>query len=199
MAEDTDRRTQILEAAFEEFAAHGFSGATIKGIARTANLQAQALIYWYFPTKEALFQAVVETYVPVLGLTGDPGLLDLPPEQLLPLVAHTFLAGAETPQVQRLIRLLVPELLRRPEIADLVGTQVLGRLLRFLTAYLERQIALGRVRPHDARSSARAFVGMLAPQAAGAIAFPVLRAEGPTDEEHIITALDIFLRGLRPE
>lgn len=199
MSEERDRRTQILEAAFDEFAAHGFSGATIKGIARAAKLQSQALIYWYFPTKEALFQAVVEAHVPVLRLVGDPAMLDLPPEELLPLVARAFLAGAENPRVQRLIRLLVPELLRRRELADLVGAQVIRRVLRFLSTYLERQVSLGRLRPHDTRSSARAFMGMLIPQAAGAVALPALREDGLSDEEHITTAIDIFLHGLRPE
>jgi TetR/AcrR family transcriptional regulator len=198
VADESDRRSQILEAAFEQFAAHGFSGATIKGIARAAKLQSQALIYWYFPTKEALFQAVVETHVPVLRLTGDPALLDLPPEELLPLVARAFLAGAANPGVQRLIRLLIPELLRRRELADLVGAQVIRRVLRFLSGYLDRQIALGRLRPHDTRASARAFMGMLLPQAAGAVALPMLREDGLSDEEHIATAIDIFLRGLRP-
>ena len=50
-----DRRGQILDAAFEEFAAKGFKGATIKSIAQAAELQSPALIYWYFPNKEALF------------------------------------------------------------------------------------------------------------------------------------------------
>src|SRR5579864_1351856 len=105
MADESGRRAQILEAALEEFAAHGFSGTTIKGIARAAKLQSQALIYWYFPTKEALFQAVVETHVPVLRLVLDPNhLREQPPEIVLPRIAHAFLAGAETTQVQRLIR-----------------------------------------------------------------------------------------------
>src|SRR5579871_5185787 len=101
MAEDTDRRTQILQAALEQFADHGFSGATIKGIAAAAKLQSPALIYWYFPTKEALFQAVVETYVPVLRLIQEPALPDRPPAEVLPLLARAFLAGAERPQTQR--------------------------------------------------------------------------------------------------
>ncbi|MCA1716807.1 MAG: TetR/AcrR family transcriptional regulator, partial [Actinobacteria bacterium] len=36
MAEELDRRAQILDAAFEEFSEKGFKGATIKGIARAA-------------------------------------------------------------------------------------------------------------------------------------------------------------------
>ena len=54
--QEPERREQILKAAFEEFAAKGFKGATIKSIAEAAGLQSPALIYWYFPDKEALFR-----------------------------------------------------------------------------------------------------------------------------------------------
>ena len=56
MAGELDRRTQILEAAFEEFSEKGFKGATIKSIAEAARLQSPALLYWYFSDKEALFR-----------------------------------------------------------------------------------------------------------------------------------------------
>jgi hypothetical protein len=55
------------------------------------------------------------------------------------------------------------------------------------------------LRPHDTRSGARAFVGMLIPQAAGKILFPALREDGLTDEDHLETAVGIFLEGLRPK
>jgi hypothetical protein len=74
-----------------------------------------------------------------------------------------------------------------------------GRVLDFLKLYLEHQIEAGRLRPHDVRSSARAFIGMLMPQLAGRLFFPALVEDGLTDDEHLETAVDIFLRGLRPE
>ena len=60
MIEEPGRRAAILAAAFAEFAAKGFRGATIKSIAQAAGVQSPALLYWYFPSKEALFQAVLE-------------------------------------------------------------------------------------------------------------------------------------------
>jgi hypothetical protein len=64
---------------------------------------------------------------------------------------------------------------------------------------MARQIELGRLRPHDVRSSARAFMGMLLPQAGGKLFLPVLREDGLSDEEHIENAIKIFMEGLRPE
>jgi AcrR family transcriptional regulator len=199
LAEDVDRRAQILEAAFEEFSAKGFKGATIKSIARAAGLQSPALIYWYFPDKEALFREVLGTQVPVLRAVRDPaGLLDLPPEKVLPMIASRYLSTFDNPAAQRMVRLMVGEAMRRPEIAEIFGNAVIKRVLGFLKSYMARQIELGRLRPHDVRSSARAFMGMLLPQAGGKLFLPVLREDGLSDEEHIENAIKIFMEGLRP-
>jgi TetR/AcrR family transcriptional regulator len=199
LAEEGDRRAQILNAALEEFSTKGFKGATIKSIARAAQLQSPALIYWYFPDKEALFREVLEARIPVLRTVRDPaGLLDLPPEKVLPIIARGYLSTFDNPAAQRMARLMVGEAMRRPEIAEVFGNTVIKRVLGFLKGYMERQIELGRLRPHDARSSARAFMGMLIPQAGGKLIFPVIREDGPTDEEHLETTASIFLEGLKP-
>ncbi len=198
MAEDTDRRGQILGAAFDQFAEHGFRGATIKGIAKAAGLQSAALIYWYFPTKEALFQSVIERNLPFLQLMTDPApLLDRPPQEALPIIARTYLASFERPLARRLARLILPEMLHRPELAEAIAGRFVGRVLGFLSTYLSHQVSLNRLRPHDVRSSARVFIGMLAPQALLTVALPsIAKTDGLTNEEHISTAVRIFLDGL---
>ena len=194
-----DRQRQILDAAFAEFADQGFRGATIKRIAQRARLQSQALIYWYFPTKEALFQAVLAQRLPILQLALDPArLLDRPPEEVLPLVAHAYLATADRAGAPRLLRLILPEVIRRPDTADALGGRFIAKILDFFKLYLARQIELGRLRPHDVRASARAFVGMLLPQLGGKLLFSALQADGLTDDEHIETIVSIFLQGLSP-
>jgi AcrR family transcriptional regulator len=199
LAEELDRRAQILEAAFEEFSAKGFKGATIKSIARAAGLQSPALIYWYFPDKEALFREVLGTRIPVLRAVRDPArLLDQPPEEVLPMIARRYLSTFDNPTAQRMVRLMMGEAMRRPEIAEIVGNAVIKRVLGFLKSYMARQIELGRLRPHDVRSSARAFMGMLLPQAGGKVFLPTLREDGLTDEEHVENAIKIFLEGLGP-
>jgi TetR/AcrR family transcriptional regulator, regulator of autoinduction and epiphytic fitness len=200
LTEEVDRREQILGAAFEEFSEKGFKGATIKSIARSAGLQSPALIYWYFPDKEALFREVLGSRIPVLRTVRDSaGLLDLPPEEVLPTIARGYLSTFDNPAAQRMVRLIMGEAMRRPEIAELFGSAVIKRVLGFLKSYMARQVELGRLRPHDVRSSARAFIGMLLPQAGGKLFFPAIREDGLTDEEHIETAVGVFLEGLRPE
>ncbi|QIN81702.1 TetR family transcriptional regulator [Rubrobacter tropicus] len=200
LAEEVDRRGQILDAAFEEFSTKGFKGATIKSIAGAAGLQSPALIYWYFPDKEALFDAVLHTHAPLRTTVDDPAsMMDRPPEEVLPEIARAYFATVNNPVSQRMMKLLVGEAMRRPGLADMLGRATAAKVLGFLKQYLSRQVELGRLRPHDVRSGARAFVGMLIPQAAGKIVFPALREDDLTDEEHLKTAIGIFLEGLRPK
>ena len=65
-ARDSDRTQQIiLRAAMDEFAAHGFDGARIDGIAERAGVN-KKLLYYYFEGKDQLFLAVLEqTYADI--------------------------------------------------------------------------------------------------------------------------------------
>ncbi|MFN8540120.1 MAG: TetR/AcrR family transcriptional regulator C-terminal domain-containing protein [Thermomicrobiales bacterium] len=156
------------------------------------------MLYWYFPSKEALFQAVLGEFTPLFRLIVDPASLrDRPPEEVLLRLARAYLATAEQPGASRLLRLIVPEALRRQEIADLIVKQGLNRILTFLKDYLAHQVELGGLRlPHDTRSSARAFIGMILPQVATKLVLPALAEDGLTDDEHVVTIIGIFLRGL---
>ena len=195
--QEPERRGLILKAAFEEFAAKGFKGATIKSIAEAAGLQSPALIYWYFPDKEALFREVLRSQVPVLRAVADPApIMDLPPEEVLPRLGRAYFAFEQFDV--RMLQLMVGEAVRRPEVAEMFIRNGPGKVLEFLKLYLEHQIELGRLKPHDARSSARAFIGMLMPQLAGQLFFPALLEDGLRDEEHLKTAVNIFLEGLKP-
>ena len=197
MAEEPGRREAILAAAFAEFAAKGFRGATIKGIAQVAGIQSPALLYWYFSSKEALFQAVLEAHAPILGAVADAAaLLDERPEIVMPRLGRAYLAMVGGEDERRFFRLLLLEAIQHPAVAQRFLERGPLRVLDFLTRYLSRQIALGRLRPHDVRASARAFFGMLIPQVLLTVAFPEAIIDGLTNEEHLQTTVDLFLRGL---
>ncbi|MEX2486692.1 MAG: TetR family transcriptional regulator [Nitriliruptoraceae bacterium] len=71
-----DTQSEILAAAREQFAAKGYSGSTIRGIAAAAGVD-PALIHHYFGTKRALFVTAVQLpfhpdEVLAAGVEGDP-------------------------------------------------------------------------------------------------------------------------------
>jgi TetR/AcrR family transcriptional regulator len=54
-----DRRRQLLDAAMELFSRKGYGGATTKEIAAAAGVT-EAIIFRHFPSKQALYTAVLE-------------------------------------------------------------------------------------------------------------------------------------------
>jgi len=57
-----DRRRQLIEAALDMFARKGFEGATTKEIAAVAGVT-EAVIFRHFPSKHALYMAVLDSKV----------------------------------------------------------------------------------------------------------------------------------------
>ena len=49
----------ILDAAEEVFASHGYEGASMRAIAKKANVN-QALLHYHFQTKDNLYETVVK-------------------------------------------------------------------------------------------------------------------------------------------
>ncbi len=86
-------RTQaaILEAATQEFAAHGLGGARVDRIAARAKTN-KRMLYYYFGGKEALFLAVLErVYEHIRSEEQQLRLTDLRPDEgLRELIAFTW-------------------------------------------------------------------------------------------------------------
>src|SRR6516162_1373048 len=62
-----ERRTAILSAALEEFAARGFAATRLDDVARRAGV-AKGTIYLHFRDKESLFQELVRAMLsPLVG------------------------------------------------------------------------------------------------------------------------------------
>ncbi|NKQ56574.1 TetR/AcrR family transcriptional regulator [Amycolatopsis sp. K13G38] len=85
----TETREQIIAAARRAFAEQGYDGATVRGIAAEAGVNA-ALLHHFFGTKQQLF--VVAMNFPIDPAEQLPLLLSGPPEQIGERVARLFLA-----------------------------------------------------------------------------------------------------------
>jgi AcrR family transcriptional regulator len=99
MARDRDSaatRARLLEAATDEFAAHGIAGARVDRIATAAQANKQ-LIYAYFASKEGLFDAVLAQHFAALT-EGVPFDVD----DLAGYVGRLFDYVLEHPEVLRL-------------------------------------------------------------------------------------------------
>ncbi len=191
------RRAQIVDAALHVMAEHGFRGASIKRIAQHAGLKSPALIYWYFKDKQALFEAMLDELAPFLGVVANAEhLLDERPEIVLPQLTNGFLKTVQQPIIGRFVRVLLSEAARHPSVAAFFAQRGPLVVLNFLERYLARQIEMGRLRAHDPRAGARAFMGMLVVYVLGREVFPAIGAGFPSGESYATEVTNIFLRGL---
>ena len=195
-----ERREEIVKAAARVFARYGYHKASIKAIARAADIRSPALIYHYFDDKRALFHAVIGRLAPLQGTPfTDEALaadwLDLPPGTLLPQMLTRLLSLADDEDTSRLIRLYLSEAARDPEIAEVVGS-FQRSALSFLRRYLRRQVTLGRLKPHDENSTARILMGTVLPYLLGATIFPAIAAEFPERDAYAAAVVDTILHGL---
>ncbi len=155
-----DRREQILEAALRVFARKGFDKATNKDIAHEAGITA-GLIYHYFKSKEDLLKAALEGNAPNLQPRALPSeMRELPPDQMLRLVAAQLLKGAESEHFLQLLRVYLPEMIHNPAIAPL-GLPMIHEAVAHLADYLDSKMDLGELRRTDARLAAAIFMGSI--------------------------------------
>jgi AcrR family transcriptional regulator len=120
-----DTRERLVEAALQEFATHGFEGATTREIAQRAGVALAALPY-HFTTKEALWRAAADRIFALLSDTFRARFIGLEGVDLttrLRLILRDFVRfAAAHPELHRF---MIQEGMRRSERLEwLVETHV---------------------------------------------------------------------------
>ena len=150
-AEEREARLQtILDAALDVFSQKGFAETRLEDVAACAGI-GKGTIYLYVSSKQALFEALVRSGIaaPIEALEARIIALDPPVEDTL-RVLFTFLR-TEVLATRRIeiVRLLIAEAGRFPEIARLYHGEVVTRGLRILRMIAERAVARGEFRSDE--------------------------------------------------
>ena len=155
-----DRREQIIDAALRVFAQKGYGKATNKDIAREAGIT-PGLIYYYFESKEALLNALIETRTPLQLLRSmPPEAFNLPPETFLRMLLRQVFAIVESESMVKLIRVMVPEFIHSTSITT-IPFHAFERIFAFLGGYFEAKVASGELRPLDVSLTVQTIVGCM--------------------------------------
>ena len=150
MPRSTSRRTsdRILDAALAQFGRRGYEATSLDALAAELGLTKQAILYW-FPSKEALLDAVVVRSADDLRVTLEGALAGTPPGlgRVETVMATVFRFAVRRPALLGLVReanRLGPEVAARMEAG--VSTLV-QRAIDFLADEMEA----GTIRPADPR------------------------------------------------
>jgi AcrR family transcriptional regulator len=192
------RPSEIIAAALECFAAHGYAGTRIEEIARRAGVTV-GTVYRYFDGKAALFEAVITQGI-APTLTRGEVLARRRGEQsdrlLRRLVLGWWRLAHRRPRAG-IVRMVVAEAANFPALTRVYVREVVARAEDILARALDLGISRGEFRPHDVPATARALSHL--------VLFGVLydHALLPFDERSVDATrsleatLDIVLDGIR--
>ena len=139
------RRKAILEAALEEFAVRGFAATRLDDVARRAEV-AKGTIYLYFRDKESLFQELVRAMLsPLIGAIESAAMRELPIRALVELILDTFVNEIYGTRRKDVIRLIITEGPRFPELAEFYYREVIARVLPVVRDRLRLAVERGEL------------------------------------------------------
>lgn len=141
------RPQEITAAAFAVFAEKGYAGARVEEVARRAGIS-KGLMYRYFATKEDLFKAVIRSVVVrrVDALLEQVEHTELSAEDLLRGPVFEFMRRVPDSPVAVVIRLLIAEGHRYPDLVEFYWDNVVARAMRTFSTFLQRGVERGEFR-----------------------------------------------------
>lgn len=141
-----DRRQAIFDAALDEFIDRGYAATRLDDVARRAGV-AKGTIYLHFKDKQALFQELVRAaLLPLIGRLVAPPSAGGSVRERLENFADNFVKEVVTTRRSAIVRLILAEGPRFPDIADFYYREVVSRGLAGMRALIELGIARGEIR-----------------------------------------------------
>lgn len=140
------RRT-IVAAAFEEFLEHGYARGTTASVAQRAGLS-KVTLFRYFDSKEALFEAVIQTHIASAALALESSTM-LDHEFVGEFLLRTVGTAAEvidTSGRSATARLVIAEGLEFPLLAQMYRRYVNEALLEHFTRLAELAAKRGELK-----------------------------------------------------
>jgi AcrR family transcriptional regulator len=190
-----DRRGQILRGAMELFAEKGFRGATTREIARHLGIS-EALMFKYFPSKEALYRAIIqkrtdgseEMFFPKEAIQAKDD------RQVFRSIASNLIArntGDPT-----FMRLILYSALEGHDLSRIFfETHVMGKT-RLLADYIRQRIKEKAFKPVPPLLAARAFMGMIIHYVQFREIYGMKNSLRFSQKKAVSTFVDTFLNGL---
>lgn len=155
-----NKREQILQGAMKIFLHHGYATTSMDRVAFEAGVSKQT-IYSHFQDKEGLFRALIER-VTIRRLQAEyqseSELFQGEPVPVLTKLANSILRRMEDPEYIALIRLVIAESGRFPELAQLYSNTVVQYGYRNLSAYFQSHSELNIL---DPEATTRIFIGTI--------------------------------------
>lgn len=196
-----EQADRIIAAALVTFGERGYADTKLADIARQAGVSVPTILR-HFASKDDVFREVVRTTL--IGSLSARDDAAVPAEEpsaadAVRALARRYWTTMEQPELAAIVRLIIGELPRFPELAVFHATEALERFVRTLERIIERGIARGELRPIDSRAAARTILATLAAHALW-FAYPAIYGGiiGHDRERAVETTIETLIHSLRP-
>ncbi|HMO28868.1 TetR/AcrR family transcriptional regulator [Enterovirga sp.] len=193
-AADSSKRRQILDGARRVFLAEGFDGASMGGIAKAAGVS-KGTLYVYFDNKEALFEALTQSERGDLAEVlfrldeGDPDM-----RAVLRRVGTSLLEMMIRPDHIASIRMVIGAADKFPDFGRSFYEAGPAFGAARLKAYLDGQVAAGRLAIDDTALAAEQFLNLCSTGILKRLLFGMPVADLPkTAARNVEAAVSVFL------
>jgi AcrR family transcriptional regulator len=195
------RPAEILGAALDVFRERGFAAAPLDEVARRAGVS-KGTLYLYFPSKEAIFKALVrESVLPNIvraeetarDFRGSSACLL---RELLTGFGQLIVADD---RLSAFPKLIISEAGNFPELARFYLDQVIRRAFRLLAQILKRGVLAGEFAPMNYSATARLAVAPIVFLALWRHSMAPHDSAAPAPLSVVHRHVELFLRGLAAE
>ncbi len=163
-------RQRILDEALALFSARGYDSVSVGEIAKAVGIKAPSL-YNHFPSKRAIFDAIVEATaaqyeadtdkidIHVQNVAQDiPAFTEITADALVEKVRQIFLYSLHDENISRFRRMMTIEQFRSPELAALYSRRYVERVLDYHAGIFRALIAAGEIQAEDPDTLAMLYV-----------------------------------------
>ena len=165
-----DTKQKILDKALALFSSQGYDAVSVGEIAQAVGIKAPSL-YNHFPSKQAIFDALVESVAAQYTRDTDqisihvqnapqdiPVFTAITEDALYEKVRQIFEYSLHNETIRRFRRMMTIEQFRSPELAALYSRRYVGRVLDYHAGIFRALIAAGEICPEDPDTLAMLYV-----------------------------------------
>ncbi len=165
-----DTKQKILNKALELFSEKGYDSVSVGEIAKAVGIKAPSL-YNHFPSKQAIFDAIVESTAAQYEADTDkidihvqdvkkdiPVFIRTTEDALFEKVRQIFEYSLHNEAISRFRRMMTIEQFRSPELAVLYSNRYVERILRYHAGIFRALIASGEICAEDPNALAMMYV-----------------------------------------
>ena len=170
MMKQEDTKQKILDKALELFSTQGYDSVSVGEIAKAVGIKAPSL-YNHFPSKQAIFDAIVESTAAQYEADTDkidihvqnakqdiPVFTEITADALFEKVRQIFEYSLHNETISRFRRMMTIEQFRSPELAALYSRRYVERILRYHAGIFRALIASGEICAEDPDALAMMYV-----------------------------------------